>query len=104
MVCDSLPNYKERGTYTFCIHYTALFIEQMQRRQCFDLIFYLVAIYPKFNVRLLKIDRFSDDTGIMTLVSEIAMIIYTIYFIVTECKEMKKQKTEYFKVFDNIQL
>jgi len=59
------------------------------------------AIYPKFDLKLLKIDRWRDSFGITVFISEMAIIIYTIYFIVTECKELKKQKLEYFKDFWN---
>ena len=65
-----------------------------------NMVFKFIAIYPKFDVKLLKIDRWRDANGITVFIAELAMIIYTIYFIVTEARELKKQKLEYFKVWN----
>jgi len=60
--------------------------------------FSFLALYPKFKVLPFRLERYRGNNALMTLLSELGMIAYTIYFFVKEIKLMKKQKKEYFKV------
>ncbi|XP_067928142.1 polycystin-2-like, partial [Watersipora subatra] len=59
------------------------------------------AFYPKFDVKLVRPERYQSKYGSMVLLSELGMIAYTIYFIVVEIKLLKKLRWAYFKDFWN---
>ena len=50
----------------------------------------VTALHPEFDVKLIKLERYRGAYALMTLIAELLMIIYTIYFLITEIKEMKK--------------
>lgn len=59
----------------------------------------VVAFHPRFNVKLFRLERYKGAYSIMTLISELGAIIYTIYYIVKEIQLLRKQKSKYFKVW-----
>lgn len=65
---------------------------------CMIIWLFSAALYPKFDVKLFRLERYKGAFAAMTLLSEIGCIAYTIFFLVVEIIQMKKQKKEYFKV------
>lgn len=60
--------------------------------------FCFIALYPKFDLKLIRPERYQGEFAIMVLLSEVGLMIFTIYFIIKEIREYKKLKMLYFKV------
>ncbi|KAF6020743.1 hypothetical protein EB796_020951 [Bugula neritina] len=56
------------------------------------------ALYPKFKVLPFRLERYRGNNALMTLLSELGMIAYTIYFFVKEIKLMKKQRRSILRI------
>ena len=58
----------------------------------------VAAIYPKFDVKLIRLERYSGPYGIMTLIAEIGLIAYTLLFLVLEVRRMIRTGKRYVSV------
>ena len=55
-------------------------------------------MYPRYTVRVFRMERYLGPHGVMTLSAEIGLLIYTIYFSVKEIRELKRYRKQYLKV------